>query len=51
MLRKNKMTEAKLKRKNGQEDYETMISELAAKRTEDSKTFGKAEEKKRTGGI
>merc|ERR1719384_1912539 len=31
------MTEAKAEEKNGQEDYETMMTESAAKRTEDSK--------------
>merc|ERR1740121_3010856 len=34
------MTEAKAEEKNGQEDYETMMSESAAKRTEDSKALG-----------
>jgi len=33
------MTEAKADEKNGQEDYETMMSESAAKRTEDSKSL------------
>lgn len=40
------MTEAKAEEKNGQEDYETMMSESAAKRTEDSKALsGKMEAK------
>merc|ERR1719460_1510943 len=40
------MTEAKADEKNGQEDYETMMSESAAKRTEDSKALsGKMEAK------
>jgi len=34
------MTEAKAEEKNGQEDYETMMAESAAKRTEDSKALG-----------
>jgi len=34
------MTEAKAEEKNGQEDYETMMTESAAKRTEDSKALG-----------
>merc|ERR1712141_622789 len=34
------MTEAKIDEKNGQEDYETMMTESAAKRTEDSKALG-----------
>merc|ERR1719219_347455 len=34
------MMEAKAEEKNGQEDYETMMSESAAKRTEDSKALG-----------
>merc|ERR1719189_794251 len=33
------MTEAKTDEKNGQEDYETMMAESAAKRTEDSKAL------------
>merc|ERR1719189_1058078 len=33
------MTEAKAEEKNGQEDYETMMTESAAKRTEDSKAL------------
>jgi len=33
------MTEAKADEKNGQEDYETMMTESAAKRTEDSKSL------------
>jgi len=33
------MTEAKIDEKNGQEDYETMMTESAAKRTEDSKAL------------
>jgi len=33
------MTEAKIDEKNGQEDYETMMIESAAKRTEDSKAL------------
>jgi len=33
------MTEAKIDEKNGQEDYETMMMESAAKRTEDSKAL------------
>jgi len=40
------MTEAKAEEKNGQEDYETMMTESAAKRTEDSKALsGKMEAK------
>merc|ERR1712008_253660 len=40
------MTEAKADEKNGQEDYETMMTESAAKRTEDSKALsGKMEAK------
>merc|ERR1712032_966215 len=40
------MTEAKTDEKNGQEDYETMMAESAAKRTEDSKALsGKMEAK------
>merc|ERR1712008_169592 len=40
------MTEAKLDEENGQKDYETMMSESAAKRTEDSKALsGKMEAK------
>merc|ERR1712129_289199 len=39
-------TEAKAEEKNGQEDYETMMTESAAKRTEDSKALnGKMEAK------
>merc|ERR1711894_746882 len=40
------MTEAKAEEKNDQEDYETMMTESAAKRTEDSKALsGKMEAK------
>jgi len=40
------LTEAKAEEKNGQEDYETMMTESAAKRTEDSKALsGKMEAK------
>merc|ERR1740122_815183 len=40
------MTEAKMEEENGQKDYETMMSESAAKRTEDSKALsGKMEAK------
>jgi len=40
------MTEAKMDETNGQEDYETMMQESAAKRTEDSKALsGKMEAK------
>lgn len=40
------MTEAKLDEENGQKDYETMMNESAAKRTEDSKALsGKMEAK------
>merc|ERR1712008_68813 len=40
------MTEVKAEEKNGQEDYETMMTESAAKRTEDSKALnGKMEAK------
>jgi len=35
------MTEAKAEEKYGQKDYETMTSESAAKRTEDSKALGR----------
>jgi len=40
------MTEAKADEKNGQEDYETMMSESAAKRTEDSKALSAKTEAK-----
>jgi len=40
------MTEAKMEEESGQKDYETMMSESAAKRTEDSKALsGKMEAK------
>jgi septal ring factor EnvC (AmiA/AmiB activator) len=40
------MTEAKAEEKNGQEDYETMMTESAAKRTEDSKALSSKMEAK-----
>lgn len=40
------MTEAKADEKNGQEDYETMMTESAAKRTEDSKALSSKMEAK-----
>jgi len=40
------MTEAKVDEKNGQKDYETMMIESAAKRTEDSKAFNAKTEAK-----